>query len=490
MKLLEKILVITSLVSCGLILLQWNYFQFFMDNFPVITIPLTDEFNYENNTHWIYISLEVFLIISMLLLSMFYVFLGKAMFENLDFKNLFQNTVNQEIDKNRRILSLITGFVLCISILGILFKMLSYPGGTSMLYMGILGSGIIAVMSFVKLENKSDGFYASVMKRIVPVAVVLLLFIVPSKESWSHFKNPERKLFTEYSCQICLQADKLYEEVKKEIELNSAVALLRAHGEVGLGEKYSEVVQKAKDQKLKRENEEARYLNLWPNYDSIIWVMNIRSRNYFLYMQQEDYDYFLPHEKPWQFDVWVANTECMQLHSFPMEDKDLRLELLLTYYIYDNLTCYYPDIRTEAKQIEDGLYLSYQGGVQKTIEQKEYDKIIAAQEMLYPQIDDHIESYKENLVQKIAGKATAELTEVELVMLKAHAYKAYYNRTINENEMINPREFSMSFINKDVELQQITQELTSHGCVVDYYWTELVAKETTASYSKILKSHR
>lgn len=490
MKLLEKILVVTSLFSCGLILLQWNYFQFFMEYFPVITIPLTDEFNYENNTHFIYISLEVFLIISMLLLSMFYVFLGKAMFENFNIKSLLQNNTNQEIDKNRRILSLITGFVLCVSILGILFKMLSYPGGTSMLYMGILGSGIVAVMSYVKIENKSDGFYASVMKRVVPIAVVLLLFIVPSKESWSHFKYPERKVFTEYSCQICLQADKLYEEVKKEIELKSAMAQIMAHGEVGLGEKYSEVVQKEKDQKLKSENQEALYLNLWPNYDSIIWVMNIRSRNYFLYMQQEDYDYLLPHEKPWQFDVWVANTECLQLHSFPMEDKNLRLELLLRYYIYDNLTCYYSDIRTEAKQIEDGLYLSYQGGVQKTIEQEVYDKIIAAQEMLYPKIDDHIENYKDELVQKIAGKDSGELSEIELVMLKSHAYKAYYNKVNNEDEMINPREFLMSFIKKDTGLEKITQQLDSYGRGVDFHLPGKVAAETTASYSKTLKSHR
>ncbi|MGV8830325.1 MAG: hypothetical protein ACWA6U_18665, partial [Breznakibacter sp.] len=97
--------------------------------------------------------------------------------------------------KSVRIIGAIgTGIALNISILGIVFRFLRYPGASFLLLTGLVLTSIIAIISLIKKQRDIDGYYVSLLKRIAIFGTLCLVLVVMPYKIWlkiNYPKNPE-----------------------------------------------------------------------------------------------------------------------------------------------------------------------------------------------------------------------------------------------------------------------------------------------------------
>jgi len=136
----------------------------------------------------------ILLVLSLGVLSMLYMYLGFAFFNNIKFKEIFKKKSYVDTNKKRLIGAIGTGFTLSMAVVGILFKIQLYPGAETQLMVGIGGLIIVSIISIIKMLKKSEKFYKSILIRVVIFGAICVFFIsLPTKTwlSWRYLDNPE-----------------------------------------------------------------------------------------------------------------------------------------------------------------------------------------------------------------------------------------------------------------------------------------------------------
>ena len=134
-------------------------------------------------------------VLSLSSISVIYMYLGFALFNNLRFSKIFKKESYQGISTNRIIGGIGTGLALSFSAIGILFKFQSWPGTTVQLGVGCFGLGIVTVVSLIKIKKSVDGYYSDILKRVAFFGITcVFLFAIPTK-TWLNWKYPNN---TEY----------------------------------------------------------------------------------------------------------------------------------------------------------------------------------------------------------------------------------------------------------------------------------------------------
>ena len=98
--------------------------------------------------------------------SMFYWLFSFALLNNIRFRDIFKKEAYKGVGWKRIVGAICTGYALSLVIIGILFKIMSFPGAGIMLLLGVGYLCIIAIVAIVKYVQTRSQFYVGVLVRI------------------------------------------------------------------------------------------------------------------------------------------------------------------------------------------------------------------------------------------------------------------------------------------------------------------------------------
>jgi hypothetical protein len=133
-------------------------------------------------------------VLSLSSISVIYMYLGFALFNNLRFRKIFKKESYKEISTKRIVGGIGAGLALSVSAIGILFKFQSWPGASANLIMGIVGLSVVTIISLIKMQKNKDNYYSNILKRVAGFgAICIFLLVIPTKTwlGWKFPNNPE-----------------------------------------------------------------------------------------------------------------------------------------------------------------------------------------------------------------------------------------------------------------------------------------------------------
>jgi hypothetical protein len=133
-------------------------------------------------------------VLSLSSISVIYMYLGFALFNNLRFRKIFKKESYKEISTKRIIGGVGAGLALSVSAIGILFKFQSWPGASVNLIIGIVGLTVVTIISLIKMHKNTDNYYSNILKRVAGFgAICIFLLAIPTKTwlGWKFPNNPE-----------------------------------------------------------------------------------------------------------------------------------------------------------------------------------------------------------------------------------------------------------------------------------------------------------
>lgn len=110
------------------------------------------------------------IILGLGILAMFYPIAAYFLFSPVKYAQLEGFAVNKT-SPGRVVLSLGTGLCLPVGVIGLLFKMMHWPGAAVMLLIGLVTIVPIAIVSLVRYAGDKEDFYKQIAIRTVIVAV-------------------------------------------------------------------------------------------------------------------------------------------------------------------------------------------------------------------------------------------------------------------------------------------------------------------------------
>lgn len=113
-----------------------------------------------------------FLITMLMTLTFVYFYLGFLLFTGVSFKGMFRKASYEGIAGSRIAGAVFSGFALATVCVGVLFKLLSWPGSAIDLAVGLVLCAVILVISFMKIGGKYSGYYKPLVVRML-IACVL-----------------------------------------------------------------------------------------------------------------------------------------------------------------------------------------------------------------------------------------------------------------------------------------------------------------------------
>lgn len=120
----------------------------------------------------------VLTVVSLSLLSVFYMYFSFAFFNGIRLRHIFKKSAYEGITTMRILGSILMGFALSVTTMGILFKFQDWPLSHINLIIGLLGLTIALIVGAIKYSRTKSEYYTTLFKRIAVVgglAVVLLL---------------------------------------------------------------------------------------------------------------------------------------------------------------------------------------------------------------------------------------------------------------------------------------------------------------------------
>lgn len=131
------------------------------------------------------------LIVSIGNLSIFYMYLGIPLLNNIPFRKIFQRASYEGISKLRFIGALALGLTLSASLLGLLFKLMLWPNANLELVIGFSGLCIALGVAIWRYLKNNDSFYMGVFKRIAIFMVLVVGGLAIPKYAVLEFKYSE-----------------------------------------------------------------------------------------------------------------------------------------------------------------------------------------------------------------------------------------------------------------------------------------------------------
>lgn len=115
-------------------------------------------------------------------LSVFYIYLGAALYENKEFKELSIKSVFRGMTGDKMTLTTLASYAMSISLIGILFNLQHWPGGLMILNVGLLGSLIALIVIGIKYRKSPSDTYRNILVRlaIIGSAALIISFLSQS----------------------------------------------------------------------------------------------------------------------------------------------------------------------------------------------------------------------------------------------------------------------------------------------------------------------
>ena len=123
-----------------------------------------------------------FLVSMLMTLAFVYFYFGFLLFTGISFKEMFRRASYEKIAGMRIVGAILSGFALSIVCVAVLFKLLSWPGDTFDLALGLVSCAIVLVTCFMKMNGRHAGYYKPLAARmIIACALCACLLAVPRK---------------------------------------------------------------------------------------------------------------------------------------------------------------------------------------------------------------------------------------------------------------------------------------------------------------------
>jgi hypothetical protein len=130
----------------------------------------------------------VFTLISLFLYSSIYFYFGFAFFNGISLRKLFKPQSYQGISALRIVGAIATGFSLSMVLIGILFKLLSWPGAFINMAFGLACTLVVIIISLIKYYNQKSVYYQRILIRCFALFFVGLFLISLPKYAIVSFK--------------------------------------------------------------------------------------------------------------------------------------------------------------------------------------------------------------------------------------------------------------------------------------------------------------
>lgn len=124
---------------------------------------------------------EVLILIGMTLLGALYLIFGFALFNNIDFRDIFKKSSYLEINMRRIILSAVFGIAFFGLVFGILFRLLGFEGAFELLALSLILTAVLFFLLLVRFYYKRitiSTYFKNIMYRLVPYSVIGLVIVV------------------------------------------------------------------------------------------------------------------------------------------------------------------------------------------------------------------------------------------------------------------------------------------------------------------------
>lgn len=121
------------------------------------------------------------LFISIVILSIIYLFLGFALFNNVRFRNIFKSDSFNSIKAIRLILTVGFGWGLSILSMGILFGILSYPMKEIFLLTGLILTTIfLIILLIIHAKDKFKNLFGIILRGLIMIIIAITLLALPT----------------------------------------------------------------------------------------------------------------------------------------------------------------------------------------------------------------------------------------------------------------------------------------------------------------------
>lgn len=115
---------------------------------------------------------SVLIIFSLTILSFLYCWLSFFFLNNIRLREVFKKSAYKGIGPKRWIYVVVSGMSVSILILGIIFKLMFWPGGEIIVCMGAILSLFIFILALLKFGDTKERFYKKIILRFFPYVFV------------------------------------------------------------------------------------------------------------------------------------------------------------------------------------------------------------------------------------------------------------------------------------------------------------------------------
>lgn len=124
----------------------------------------------------------IMMLIGFASISVFYMYFSFALFNGIAFRGIFKKESYVGISRTRIIGAVLVGFALSVSSVGILFKMMAWPGANENLLLGLAAFFIALLVGAFRYANSPDPYYRQIFKRIaIYGGLALAVYLLPSE---------------------------------------------------------------------------------------------------------------------------------------------------------------------------------------------------------------------------------------------------------------------------------------------------------------------
>lgn len=151
-------------------------------------------------------------------LSMLYFHLGFAIFNTIRLRKIFNKESYKDISTLKIFGSIAAGLALSITIIGILFKVMHWPGASVNLIFGFSGVLIVSVISIVKYLKTKSPYYTKILTRNLVFGGIALFLILVPQLTWIELTYKDQPTMIEAYRKAFADPDnaELWQNIEKE----------------------------------------------------------------------------------------------------------------------------------------------------------------------------------------------------------------------------------------------------------------------------------
>lgn len=152
-----------------------------------------------------------FTLLTLMLLSSLYFCFSFALLNGIRLRKVFKKESYQGVSALQILGAICTGFTLSLLLIGILFKLLRWPGANVDLMVGLLLATIIAIVCVIRYFMNASVFCKRILTRTIIATVAGIILIMIPAQTIVHFKYRNYPAY--------LEAFDRYQEHPDDVEL-------------------------------------------------------------------------------------------------------------------------------------------------------------------------------------------------------------------------------------------------------------------------------